>query len=155
MSNYYFLQEIKSVFKSESIPVIENEHQDSICQNPNVLDHQNYLERIKNGLKIKDDSGDDKVNSLLSLLYLYFGIIHSSKTPIKALIITVDTELSLGSGTGSSASFMVSLAGAFLRYVSLKTEETSEDIFTETQLNLISKWGFCAEKIVHGNPSGK
>lgn len=148
------MQEIKSLFKLESIPIIENENQDSILLNPNVLDNHNYLEKIKNGLKIKDDCRDDKLNSLLSLLYLYFGIIYSSKTTIKPLIITVETELSLGSGTGSSASFMVSLAGAFLRYVSLKSKEEVEETFTETQLNLISKWGFCAEKIIHGNPSG-
>lgn len=148
------LIEIKSLFKLESIPIIENENQDSILLNPNVLDNHNYLEKIKNGLKIKDDCRDDKLNSLLSLLYLYFGIIYSSKTTIKPLIITVETELSLGSGTGSSASFMVSLAGAFLRYVSLKSKEEVEETFTETQLNLISKWGFCAEKIIHGNPSG-
>lgn len=148
------LKEIKSLFKLESLPVIENENQDSILLNPNVLDHHNYVEQIKNGLKIKDACRDDQLNSLLSLLYLYFGIMHSSKTTIKPLIITVETELSLGSGTGSSASFMVSLAGAFLRYASLKSEEEVEETFTETQLNLISKWGFCAEKIIHGNPSG-
>lgn len=88
-----------------------------------------------------------------------------------SLDITVETDLSVGAGTGSSASFAVCASAAFLEYLKYKTKDCDnitkngfksfalpKDVilgkFTKFELDLISKWAFSSEKIVHGSPSG-
>lgn len=108
--------------------------------------------------------------ALTSMFFLITGMLNSVNVDIGSFLLTVDTELSIGAGTGSSASFLVSLAAALLQYVKLKTSGaenvSKEDYrpfswdsqglkgFSRRELDMICKWGYCAEKIVHGTPSG-
>ncbi|TMW40020.1 hypothetical protein DOY81_014900 [Sarcophaga bullata] len=65
--------------------------------------------------------------------------------------ITVDTELNIGAGLGSSASYGAALAAAFLLYAH------HFDINSYNQPEnqaLISQWAFESERIMHGTPSG-
>lgn len=71
--------------------------------------------------------------------------------------MVVTSELPLGSGLGSSASFCVALAAALLAFtdaVSVDLNQQGWQSFEEKQLGLVNKWAFEGEKIIHGKPSG-
>ncbi|KAK3006121.1 hypothetical protein RJ639_015500 [Escallonia herrerae] len=87
-----------------------------------------------------------------AFLWLYTSI-HGYK-PAK---VVVTSELPLGSGLGSSAAFCVSLSAALLALSDLVNLDFSQQSwlpFGESELELVNKWAFEGEKIVHGNPSG-
>lgn len=69
----------------------------------------------------------------------------------EGFMISINTQLNIGAGLGSSASFGVALAAAFLIYAGhfdLKTYMEAK------HLSLISEWAFESERIMHGVPSG-
>ncbi|KEH24527.1 mevalonate kinase [Medicago truncatula] len=75
----------------------------------------------------------------------------------KPATVVINSDLPLGSGLGSSAAFCVALAAAFLAV----TDSVSVDVirqgwhsFGEKELDLVNKWAFEGEKIIHGKPSG-
>lgn len=71
--------------------------------------------------------------------------------------MVVTSELPLGSGLGSSAAFCVALAAALLACtdsVSLDVNSQGWLSFGEKELELVNKWAFEGEKIIHGKPSG-
>lgn len=87
-----------------------------------------------------------------AFLYLYTSI-HGCK-PAK---VVVTSELPLGAGLGSSASFCVSFASAFLTLsdaINMENKGSGWLTLEESELELINKWAFEGEKIIHGKPSG-
>lgn len=71
--------------------------------------------------------------------------------------MVISSELPLGSGLGSSAAFCVALAAALLGVsdsVSLDVNHQGWVSFGEKELDLVNKWAFEGEKIIHGKPSG-
>nr|UES73134.1 mevalonate kinase [Gymnema sylvestre] len=87
-----------------------------------------------------------------AFLWLYTAI-HGCK-PAKAV---VTSELPLGSGLGSSAAFCVSLSAALLALsdsVNLDFSHQGWQVYGESELDLVNKWAFEGEKIIHGKPSG-
>lgn len=71
--------------------------------------------------------------------------------------MVVTSELPLGSGLGSSAALCVSLSAALLAlsdFVSLDLSHQGWLMFGESELELVNKWAFEGEKIIHGRPSG-
>lgn len=70
------------------------------------------------------------------------------------------SDLPIGAGLGSSASFSSCLAAGFLTLFDfIQTPECSENgsnkgIWSKQDLELINKWAYFGEKIIHGNPSG-
>lgn len=138
---------------------------------PETIDHDKYLKTIKefleeHKLKYQINMSDVQFQGMTIVLYLCCGILNTLdiKTNIE---LTVDSGLTIGAGTGSSASFAVSLAACMLHYLRMQqtdlffstlngNEEVKIDLenFNITEKNLISKWAFCCEKIAHGNPSG-
>ncbi|KAF6213527.1 hypothetical protein GE061_011247 [Apolygus lucorum] len=88
----------------------------------------------------------------------------------------VTTALAIGAGTGSSAAFATCVAGAVYHYIRLKAFEkhgsgeynisyemfkpykmaltTHYCGFSDEDKEVINKWAFCVEKIMHGTPSG-
>lgn len=71
--------------------------------------------------------------------------------------MVVTSELPLGSGLGSSAAFSVALSAALLGFsdsVSLDMGQQEWSLFGESDLELVNKWAFEGEKIIHGKPSG-
>ncbi|KAL6323945.1 hypothetical protein AAG906_006215 [Vitis piasezkii] len=75
----------------------------------------------------------------------------------KPATVVITSELPLGSGLGSSASFCVSLSAALLALsdsASLDFSHQGWSVFGENELELVNKWAFEGEKIIHGKPSG-
>ncbi|KAF5746746.1 Mevalonate kinase [Tripterygium wilfordii] len=75
----------------------------------------------------------------------------------KPATVAVTSELPLGSGLGSSASFCVALAAALLGFsgsVPLDTSHQGWLSYEESDLELLNKWAFEGEKLIHGKPSG-
>lgn len=90
---------------------------------------------------------------------------------IKPFDLIIETDLTVGAGTGSSASFCVCLAGLFYQYFRVHAVASKENLakngfkpckiivndlkkFEKHELDLISDWAYSAEKIIHGKPSG-
>lgn len=91
-------------------------------------------------------------SGLYAFLWMYTSI-HGYK-PATAI---VTSTLPLGSGLGSSASFCVSVSAALLALtsaVSLDLGHKGWLSFREDNLELVNKWAYEGEKIIHGKPSG-
>lgn len=106
--------------------------------------------------KIGIDSG------VMAFLFLYASILGSLPSTV-----TITSELPIGSGLGSSASFCVSLAAALLAMAKMSAPNNHESCgdmadngvdhlrkMDEDELELINKWAFKGETIIHGRPSG-
>ncbi|KAF3504157.1 hypothetical protein F2Q69_00039775 [Brassica cretica] len=89
-------------------------------------------------------------SGISTFLWLYTSIRGFSPATV---IIT--TELPYGSGLGSSAAFCVALTSALIASSILdKTHREGWSSLDETNLELLNKWAFEGEKIIHGKPSG-
>ncbi|KAA8536881.1 hypothetical protein F0562_029359 [Nyssa sinensis] len=83
--------------------------------------------------------------------------LYTSIQGYKPAMVVVTSELPLGSGLGSSAAFCVSLSAALLALsdsVNLDYSHQGWLTFEESELELVNKWAFEGEKIIHGKPSG-
>ncbi|KAG7303238.1 hypothetical protein JYU34_011705 [Plutella xylostella] len=132
---------------------------------PEMLDHDTHLKKVEVFLhQIRPDFDglqNNQKNSLRSFLYVFSGIFGSTNLPVKSMMISMGSELTIGAGTGSSASFAVCLAGALIQLLKLKGSSnydpfsaTSGDDFTNKEREIISEWAYNCEKIMHGSPSG-
>jgi mevalonate kinase len=75
----------------------------------------------------------------------------------KPATVVITSELPLGSGLGSSAALCVALSAALLAFsdsVSLDMSQQGWSVFGDSELELLNKWAFEGEKIIHGKPSG-
>lgn len=71
--------------------------------------------------------------------------------------IQVSSDLPVGAGLGSSASFSVCIAAALLRHYGLLLSPNTIQLVgrpIDEDLKLINRWAFIAEKVIHGTPSG-
>ena len=59
------------------------------------------------------------------------------------------SQLPVGAGLGSSASYSVCLAASLLIYFGI-----IEDVSDKKNLEVVNSWAFLAEKVIHGTPSG-
>ncbi|KAJ8711255.1 hypothetical protein PYW07_008497 [Mythimna separata] len=153
---------VKSLFHPKLAPGITGKFSWRL---PDKLDHDNHLRRVDEFLHLIKPNFDalqnNQKNSLRSFLYVYSGIFGSTNLPVRSLEISLGSELTIGAGTGSSASFAVCLAGALIQLLKLKSstsfdafyDQTSED-FSMTEREIISEWAYNCERIMHGSPSG-
>ncbi|KAL1546041.1 mevalonate kinase [Salvia divinorum] len=91
-------------------------------------------------------------SGISAFIWLYTSI-HGDK-PAK---VVVNSELPLGSGLGSSAALCVALSAALLSLSdSLKLDFSHQgwQTFGDSELDLVNKWAFEGEKMIHGRPSG-
>ncbi|XP_010255925.1 PREDICTED: mevalonate kinase-like [Nelumbo nucifera] len=87
-----------------------------------------------------------------AFLWLYASILGC-----KPATVIVTSDLPFGAGLGSSAAFCVALSAALLALsdaVSLDLNHQGWLTFSETDLELVNRWAFEGEKIIHGKPSG-
>lgn len=99
-----------------------------------------------------DGRRQDKL-SLQAIIYLLVYIAYEEQIQIKSFSISLNTELTISSGLGSSASFAVCLAGCFLHWARLLKGDV-HDTFDKDDLEKISKYALSCERIMHGSPSG-
>lgn len=82
---------------------------------------------------------------------------HSLCFRFKPATVVVTSELPIGSGLGSSAAFCVAVSAALLALsnsVSVDMAHQGWSSFGEKELDLLNRWAFEGEKIIHGKPSG-
>ncbi|KAF9172118.1 Mevalonate kinase [Mortierella sp. AD011] len=85
----------------------------------------------------------------IALLYLH-SYLTSDDITNQGYDLSVRSDLPVGAGLGSSASYSVCLATALLKL----NGHLSESLSAADQRDLVNQWAFQAEKVIHGNPSG-
>lgn len=91
--------------------------------------------------------------SLQAILYLLIYIAYEEQMQIKSFSLHLSTELTIGAGLGSSASFAVCIAACFFHWARLQKSDV-HNTFNEDDLEKISKYALSCERIMHGSPSG-
>ncbi|XP_034476417.1 mevalonate kinase [Drosophila innubila] len=94
--------------------------------------------------------------AFISIYYLLAGAVltapsESSLTLQSGFQVQVDTELNVGAGLGSSASYGAALATAFLI---MAGHFDQSSYLQDENLALISHWAYESERVNHGTPSG-
>ncbi|KAL0552535.1 hypothetical protein IC582_011651 [Cucumis melo] len=92
-----------------------------------------------------------------SILGLHFTVSAPLCFKFVPVEVAITSELPLGSGLGSSAAFCVALSAALLALsgsVNVDREHHGWMVYKEDELDLLNKWAFEGEKIIHGKPSG-
>ncbi|KAH9304674.1 hypothetical protein KI387_009078, partial [Taxus chinensis] len=87
-----------------------------------------------------------------ALIFLYISIIG-----FKPATVIVTSDLPLGSGLGSSAALCVATSGAVLALSGALHLDSVQDVWLsldESKREVVNKWAFEGEKIIHGRPSG-
>uniref|UniRef100_UPI00358E6C47 mevalonate kinase isoform X2 n=1 Tax=Myxine glutinosa TaxID=7769 RepID=UPI00358E6C47 len=100
----------------------------------------------------QSDKGDIEDSALLVFLFLYTHICSASALP--GLDVEVGSDLPPSAGLGSSAAYCTSLAAALLAATHNISRNPSNGRWQQEDLELIDKWAFRAETLIHGNPSG-
>lgn len=83
--------------------------------------------------------------------------LYTSIQGCKPATVAVTSDLPLGSGLGSSAAYCVSLSACLLASSGKVRSDCNNHgwlTLDETELELVNKWAFEGEKIIHGKPSG-
>ncbi|XP_026501294.2 mevalonate kinase isoform X1 [Vanessa tameamea] len=128
-----------------------------LWKNPQTVDHESHLIKVDKCLQSINININDlnsvQYNSLRGMLYLISGIFGDTKFLNNSLDVSINSGLTVGAGTGSSASYAVCLAGALIQLLKLKSGKTDEEFEMEDKI-LISAWAYNCEKIMHGSPSG-
>nr|QFU80953.1 MevK [Eotetranychus kankitus] len=101
---------------------------------------------IKNDIASKNDVILSAIESCKSFLFLYLSMASSYLEAGKLIpmAVSLSSNITVGSGLGSSSAFSVSLSGALLKC--FKGSQPDNE--------LINKWAFQSERQFHGKPSG-
>lgn len=133
---------------------------------PEKLNHSNVLEFVNKFISEIDrehNYSNAQLKASQSFFVLLIGMLLSVNIKIHHVLVKVTSQLPIGAGCGSSASFGVSLAGALMSFIKCKSklnENISVSGFQEfkfpnkNQNELVSRWAFLCEIIQHGRPSG-
>ncbi|KAI3659995.1 hypothetical protein MP638_000043 [Amoeboaphelidium occidentale] len=99
-------------------------------------------------------SAEFAARAFLSLFCSLHRISHETRgyNAYGSLItVVVKSEIPVGAGLGSSASYSVCVAAALLECFGLLS---GKDHYTPEDLLTINEWAYEAEKVIHGTPSG-
>ncbi|KAG0603496.1 hypothetical protein M758_10G098000 [Ceratodon purpureus] len=94
--------------------------------------------------------------AVTAFLFLYTSILG-----LQPVTVRVTSELPVGAGLGSSAAYCVALSAGLLAYcgeIDLPQENGADrktwiDV-NEKKIDLVNRWAFEGERIIHGRPSG-
>lgn len=94
------------------------------------------------------------VKSCLFLMAAILKFSYQNTSSLKSFQLCFSSNLPVGAGAGSSASYNVCVASVFVCLASFTANtQTSFKLDEETKA-LISSWAFLGERIIHGNASG-
>lgn len=109
------------------------------------------------------DISETAFTAALAFIYLYKAIYGKTGSLIQGKFV-VKSDVPVGAGLGSSASYSVVVATSLLVTACAICPETILKMTTQSSqskssaktdsLKLINKWAYEGEKIMHGNPSG-
>lgn len=141
---------------SKKIPVgqLRDCFGDSTFPKLSVDGHESFYQRIK---QLADKIDCEETRQKVSLECFYYAILQVAQEEgleLKACKLRLDSELSIGAGAGSSASFSVCLVATFLRWLHLQKDPEAPPKFSSEDLKKISQYAYNCEKIMHGKPSG-
>ncbi|OAY44097.1 mevalonate kinase [Manihot esculenta] len=115
------------------------------------------IESIKSISALVEEKNIPEAKIALASGVSAFLWLYTSIQGFKPATVAVTSELPLGSGLGSSAAFCVALSAALLALsdsVNVDKQHQGWKMFGESDLELLNKWAFEGEKIIHGKPSG-
>ncbi|KAG0265841.1 hypothetical protein BG011_003992 [Mortierella polycephala] len=92
----------------------------------------------------------NRSQAAISLLYLHAHLTTDGVAD-QGYDFSVKSNLPVGAGLGSSASYSVCVATALLK---LNGHLSTPGLDVAAQRDLVNQWAFQAEKVIHGNPSG-
>ncbi|KAF6174059.1 hypothetical protein GIB67_020241 [Kingdonia uniflora] len=125
---------------------------------PFPLQPQSCLsESVKAIVALIEEQNVPEVNVGLSTGICAFIWLYTSIHGYKPATAVITSNLPLGSGLGSSAAYCVSLSAALLASSNAVSFDLSSHgwlSFGGNELELVNKWAFEGEKIIHGRPSG-
>ncbi|OXU24402.1 hypothetical protein TSAR_012891 [Trichomalopsis sarcophagae] len=101
--------------------------------------------------------GFENPDQRLSMQCFFYAIVQAiiyDDLRLSSFILELDSELSIGAGAGSSASFSVCLVACFLYWSQLQKHTNLPNEFDSASLDKISDYALNCEKIMHGKPSG-
>jgi len=126
---------------------------DQICCFPTDKIEKNYLMDICEFLGV--DKADLKVSSLICFFYLY-SLLCCDGDQFPPLKISIESDIPIGQGLGSSSALSVCLAGGLLaiRDQALNNQSQSESAVGEQRLMEICQLSRVSEQILHGRCSG-
>lgn len=111
---------------------------------------KNFVTSLKPYIQPKKFEKREIQLSLETFFYLLMKIRNAEKIKITStFIVELTTQLPIGEGLGSSASFAVCLAACFWRW-SLLQKGIVRYEFTDDDLKNIRNYAFCCENIVYG-----
>ncbi|KAI5730558.1 hypothetical protein M8J76_015008 [Diaphorina citri] len=95
-------------------------------------------------------------NAMNVITFLLASMLSTMNVKLNTgLMLTISSELVLGAGSGSSASFAVSVAGAVYTLVKWLLGDVEDSNSLDVSISdSVNKWAFLAEQITHGKPSG-
>ncbi|XP_031673969.1 mevalonate kinase [Oncorhynchus kisutch] len=124
--------------------------------NVNELDAE-LVRMLRNFVGVSNGTLDTRSMAILAFLYIYLCVFAKSRE-LPSLTVSVWSELPTGAGLGSSAAYSVCLAAAMLSASGTIPSPLSDQENTarwgEVEMELINRWAFQGERIIHGNPSG-
>lgn len=136
-----------------NIPVQQVQNFFSVNTNSESIEnYELFYSQIKQFVNIISYTNPQQKLSLEAFFYLLIYIVQKHEINLKPFQIHLNTELSVGSGVGSSASYAVCLAACFLHWSHL--QRNIYRAFDISDLEIISKYALNCERIMHGSPSG-
>jgi mevalonate kinase len=116
--------------------------------------HEKFYQRIQKFVSTIDFENERQKCSLECFFYALVQIMQNEKLELKSFRLEIDTDLPIGAGVGSSASFSVCLVAGFLHWSQLQRNSDAPPKFDSLSLDNISRYAQNCEKIMHGTPSG-
>ncbi|XP_016837704.1 mevalonate kinase [Nasonia vitripennis] len=119
-----------------------------------AMNHDAINQKLQKYVATLGFENPDQRLSMECFFYAMMQVIRSDQLRLSSFILELDSELSIGAGAGSSASFTVCLVACFLHWSQLQKGTNLPNEFDSPTLNKISHYALNCEKIMHGKPSG-
>ncbi|KAI8387289.1 mevalonate kinase [Blakeslea trispora] len=133
-------------------PLQWTDYPDSDTRHPDDMPKE--LKSRLNELK-GETTREAQTQAVMAFLYLMVILESKASEPlISGFTLCVRSFLPVGAGLGSSASYSVAISTAILILNHEIPVDFNKHPDRETYLNLINKYAFKAEEVIHGNPSG-